>query len=442
MSDNAFDVDGAAHVRVGVVGAGYVGLTTAVCMAERGVDTVCIDVDRSRIGTLRAGITPIDEPGLGDALRCGLTRSLRFTADYSELADRDVVFVCVPTPSAPDGSADLRAVEAVVDRLGSLLAPRAMVALKSTVPVGTTRRASERLRDKGISVVSTPEFLREGHAVEDFRHPDRLVVGAFTDADADVVSRIYGTNSAPLLRMSPESAELAKYASNAFLAVKLSYANSLAHLCARVGADIVDVTRCMGADDRIGDAFLRPGPGWGGSCLPQDTAALIHTALEHGATLAEVEACRATNVAQLDRVAAALRRAIGRPLRTTRIAALGLTFKSDTSDTRDSPALAVCAHLAAEGAHVCGYDPQLAAIDPAVLHGAGVTAVDDPYRATKAADAIVILTEWPQFIHLDWSAVSEQAPGTVLVDTRNLLSRATAERAGLTYVGNGRPLGF
>ncbi|KAA0101876.1 UDP-glucose/GDP-mannose dehydrogenase family protein [Mycolicibacterium sp. P1-18] len=429
-------------IRVGVVGAGYVGLTTAVCFGERGVDVVSVDVDRAKVERLNAGRPTIAEPGLAEALRAGLaTGALRFTADPGALADRDVVFVCVPTPSAADGSADLGAVESVAERLGEVLSPGAVVALKSTVPVGTTRRLSATLAPRGIHAVSNPEFLREGHAVDDFRQPDRMVAGSDDAGAAEAVCRVYGARSGPILRMSPESAELAKYASNAFLAVKSSYANSLAALCANVGADVSEVTRCMGADDRIGSAFLNPGPGWGGSCLPKDTAALVHTARMHGVTLAEVEACRATNAAQAGRVADALTRTTGLPLTSMRVTALGLTFKAHTSDTRDSPALSVCAHLGSEGAHVQGYDPELAAIDPDVLAAARVTAVDDPYRATKAADAVVILTEWPEFGDLDWAMVAEQSPDAVVLDTRNVLDPDVVDRAGLRYLGNGRMFG-
>lgn len=436
VSGDAGNRDG---IRVGVVGVGYVGLTTAVCLAERGIDTVAADLDLAKLDRLNDGFATIDEPGLQEALRDGLDHgTLRFTADDADLADRDVVFVCVPTPSAADGAADLGAVDSVVDRMASVLCPRAVVALKSTVPVGTTRSASNRLQHKGIHVVSTPEFLREGRAVEDFRHPDRLVIGASAEEAADAVCRAYGPQSGPILRMSPESAELAKYASNAFLAIKLSYANSLAELSASTGADVTDVTRCMGADQRIGPAFLKPGPGWGGSCLPKDTAALIHTARENGVALAEVEASRSTNRAQAPRVAQMLTRTIHRPLGSMRITALGLTFKADTSDTRDSPALAVCTHLTAGGAQIQGYDPQLTAIDPDVLVSAGVTAVDDPYRASKAADAIVVLTEWREFVDLDWSAIALESPRAVVLDTRNLLDASAIEGVGLRYVGNGR----
>ena len=225
--------------RVGVVGAGYVGLTTAVCLAETEHDTVCVDVDRDKVDRLNAAVTLLDEPGLPFLLVRGLrSGDLRFTTDYSRLADRDVVFVCVPTPSADDGSTDLGAVEAAIDSLASALRPGTVIALKSTVPVGTTRAVAERLEGTGIRVVANPEFLREGHAIYDFRHPDRIIVGSDDDHAATTVAEMCGSRGAYTLRMSPESAELAKYASNAFLAVKISYANSLAALCAKVGADV------------------------------------------------------------------------------------------------------------------------------------------------------------------------------------------------------------
>lgn len=430
-------------LNIGVVGAGYVGLTTAVCMAERGHDVVAVDVDAARVEALQGGRTDLAEPDLDAVLQQGMSSGLlRFSTVADDLADRDLVFVCVPTPSADDGSVDLRAVDSVIDSLAGLLAPRTTVALKSTVPVGTTRRTAERLSGNGIRVVSTPEFLREGHAVDDFRHPDRWVVGAVEPADAEVVCASLGTTEAPVLTMSPESAEMAKYASNAFLAVKLSYANSLSELCWAVGADIVDVVACMGSDSRIGEAFLRPGPGWGGSCLPKDTAALVDLARTRDVELAEVEASRMTNSRQAERISAVLTRELRRPLASARVAALGLTFKAGTGDTRDSPALAVCTRLASRGAQVHGFDPQLAGIDTDVLVRAGITAVDDPYRAAKDADAVVILTEWPEFAELDWLRVSEQAPDAIVVDTRNAVQRSVVERAGLRYLGNGRPSGF
>lgn len=428
-------------VRTGVIGAGYVGLTSAVCLAERGHDTVCVDVDAERVRTLSGGTATIDEPDLPELLARGVrTGTLRFTTDYAELSDRDVVFVCVSTPSGPDGSADLRAVDASVEALAAVLAPGAVVVVKSTVPVGTTRRISERLRGGGLRVVSNPEFLRESHAVHDFRNPDRIVVGSDDRDAADAVARLYPP--APLLRMTPESAEIAKYASNAFLAVKISYTNSLARLCAQAGADIADVTRSMGADPRIGPHFLQPGPGWGGSCLPKDTAALLHVGERHGVALPEVQSARATNAAQPAYIADTVARAAGAPLAQARVTVLGLAFKAGTSDVRDSPALTVCAEFATRGAQVAAHDPRLAGMDPEALRRAAVTAVDDPYLACKDADAIVVLTEWPEFRDLDWSAIAEQAPSAVVVDTRNLLDAATVREAGLTYLGNGTVGGY
>jgi UDPglucose 6-dehydrogenase len=242
--------------------------------------------------------------------------------------------------------------------------------------------------------------------------------------------------------MSPESAELAKYASNAFLAVKISYANSLARLCARVGANVEDVTRCMGADVRIGAHFLQPGPGWGGSCLPKDTAALLHTGRLHDVALPEVQAARSTNAAQPGRIAATLSLAMSTPLDQARVTALGLTFKAGTSDVRDSPALTICAELARTGAQIIGYDPRLASIDHGQLRRLSIVAVDDPYLAAKEADAIVVLTEWPEFRELNWPLIAEQAPNAVVIDTRNLLDAHVLADAGLPYLGNGAPTGF
>jgi UDPglucose 6-dehydrogenase len=432
-----------SRTRAGVVGAGYVGLTTAVCLAEGRRDTLCVDTDGARVRQLRRGVTLIDEPGLPQLLRQGLdSGALRFSTDYRALADRDVVFVCVPTPSGPDGAADLSAVDAAVGQLAAVLRPGSVLALKSTVPVGTTRRVATRLSATGIRVVSNPEFLRESHAVFDFRNPDRIIIGTDDDDAAAVLADLYGAGSRPTLRMSPESSELAKYASNAFLALKISYTNSLAHLCARVGADVTDVTRCMGADVRIGPHFLAPGPGWGGSCLPKDTAALLHTGRRHGVELAEVASARATNAEQPARIATTLSRFMATPLGEGRVTALGLTFKAGTSDVRDSPALTICAELGRRGAQVTGYDPKLAGIDQNELRRSEIVAVDDPYLATKEADAIIVLTEWPEFRNLNWPLIAEQAPGAVVVDTRNILDPSMLADAGLRLVGNGTVGGF
>jgi UDPglucose 6-dehydrogenase len=429
--------------RVGVVGIGYVGLTTAVCLAARGIDTVCVDVDATKVDALNRGRTELDEPGLHDLLERGLrSGGLRFSADMDELRDRDVVFVCVPTPSGEDGAADISSVESVVTALAGVLAENSVIALKSTVPVGTSRAMGRRVAKAGVKVVSTPEFLREGSAVTDFQNPERVLVGAADDHAAHTVEQLLGAGSQKTLHMCPESAELAKYASNAFLAVKLSYTNSLANLCAHVGADIGAVTTAMGADSRIGSQFLRPGPGWGGSCLPKDTAALVHIAGAHGVPMPEVSAARTTNVSQLQRICEAIEQHVGRKLHSVRVAALGLTFKAGTSDVRDSPALTVCDHLMSSGAQLMAFDPRLNSIDERVLHAYPLVTVNDPYLASKDADVIVVLTEWPEFRELDWPVIARHAPGAVVLDTRNVLERAVIEDSGLRYVGNGTTPGF
>lgn len=432
--------------KVGVVGAGYVGLTSAVCLAVKGVDTVCVDTDPARVAELSRGRAVIDEPGMDDLLATGLQRdTLRFTSDYRSLADCDIVFVCVPTPTNVDGSADLRAVDRAVAELSDVMRPGAVVAVKSTVPAGTCRRLSETLRSRGIHTVANPEFLREGYAVHDFRHPERVVVGALPDTDdgrdaAARVAELYEGDTDNVLLMSLESAELAKYASNAFLAVKLSFVNSLAQLCSRVGADIGDVTGCMGADERIGRHFLAPGPGWGGSCLPKDTAALLHTGRAHDTALREVDSARRTNGAQAGRIVDTLRRVLDRPLDELKVAALGLTFKAATSDIRDSPAIAVCAALKSVGAQVTAYDPRLDVID---TRRVPVATTRDPYVAAKDADAILVLTEWPEFNELDWESIARCAEGgAVVVDTRNILSPEIVIAAQLAYLGNGTAGGY
>lgn len=431
----------APATRVGVVGAGYVGLTSAVCLAAKGVDVVCVDTDEHRVASLSRGVAVIDEPGLPELLAAGLAGgALEFADDYGALAQCDVVFVCVPTPTREDGSADLAAVESCVHDLARVLRRGSVVAVKSTVPVGTCRRLARLLATSDISVVSNPEFLRENHAIWDFQHPDRVVVGSADAAGCDVVASLYQGDAEQVLQMSMESAELAKYASNSFLAVKLSFVNSLAELCARVGADLTDVTGCMGADPRINPHFLMPGPGWGGSCLPKDTAALVHTGRAHGIALREVESARRTNAAQAVRVVNALRRSLNRPLADARVAAFGVTFKAGTSDVRDSPALGILSELHHAGAHVVAYDPRLDNID---LRGVPVPTTGDPYVAAKDADAILVLTEWPEFVQLDWAAISRNASDrAVVLDTRKLLASNAVESAGLFYLGNGAPSGY
>lgn len=413
-----------------VIGAGYVGLAVSAGLAELGHRVVCSDVDGEKVERLSAGRLDIMEPGLAELVRAGLTDGrLRFAA-APVVSDADFVFLCVPTPMAADGSADLSIITAVACQLRDRLPEGCVVVNKSTVPVGAAARLSELL-DGRAPVVSNPEFLREGSAVHDFLHPDRIVVGSDDPSAARRVATLYAALSAPVLVTSAASAELIKYAANSFLAVKLSYANAIAELCERLGADFADVIKGVGQDHRVGEHFLRVGPGWGGSCLPKDTSALLHTASAVGQDFSLLEAAIATNLRQRSRVVAKIRDALGGELRGARICLLGLTFKAGTNDMRDSPALAVGAALAAEGAELTGHDPAVTVEVP------GIRIVDDPYVAVKDADVIVLLTDWPEFHGLEWTVIRGLVAGDVVVDVRNHLDPAVVTAAGLRWRGIG-----
>ncbi|PXY27315.1 UDP-glucose dehydrogenase family protein [Prauserella muralis] len=421
---------------VGVAGAGYVGLTTAACLAHLGHRVTCVDTDAAKVTALRAGQVPIAEPGLPELVEQGLSDGgLAFTTDLAALREPALVFLCLPTPTGDRGAPDLGAFDDALAQLRGGLRPGCVVVIKSTVPVGTADRVADTL---GVSVVSNPEFLREGHAVHDFLHPDRVVVGARDETAARAVAGLYAGLDAPLLHTTPASAELAKYASNAFLAVKASYVNELAELCERLGADVVDVVRTMGLDNRIGSAFLSPGPGWGGSCLPKDTRALLHTAGESGLDFSVLADAVAANARQCDRVVAKVRHAVTGSaegsLAGLRLGVLGVTFKAGTDDVRESPALAVAERLAAEGAQLTAYDPGAQA-DLRLEH---VHLVDDPLLVAKDAAGIVVLTDWPQFRDLNWAQLGQLAEQATVVDARNLLDPGELGQAGFAYWGLGR----
>ncbi|EHR60226.1 nucleotide sugar dehydrogenase [Saccharomonospora cyanea NA-134] len=396
-----------------------------------------VDIDAAKVAALSRGEVPIAEPGLDTLVAEGLGDGrLTFTTDLGALSRAEVVVLCVPTPTGPEGTADLRAFDAAVDSLSTILTPSCVVAVKSTVPVGTTARTEHVLNRP---TVSNPEFLREGHAVYDFLNPDRIVIGA-VDADAaDRVAALYDGLPAPVLRTDPASSELAKYASNAFLAVKVSYVNVLAELCERLGADIADVAQAMRLDPRIGSAFLSPGPGWGGSCLPKDTRALLHTAAEAGVDFAVLADAVAANHHQHERIVAKVREAVTGSADGTldglRLGLLGVAFKAGTDDVRESPALAVAARLAEAGAVLTGYDPGVNRNDCA----AGVVQlVDDVTLVAKDAAGLVLLTEWPEFRDLDWAQLADLTDRATIVDTRNLLDPEAVTRAGFAYWGLGR----
>ncbi|GAA2564104.1 UDP-glucose dehydrogenase family protein [Pseudonocardia hydrocarbonoxydans] len=437
--------------RVAVVGTGYVGLTTGACLATLGHRVICADVDEAKVERLRAGEIGIREDRLAELVNEGVAAGrLSFvvgaSAALKELerdgAPVEVMFLCVPTPMGVGGIADLSAVEAVIEETRDALPAGCVVVNKSTVPVGTSVRTTELLRRDDVGVVSNPEFLREGSAVHDFLNPDRIVVGSAKQDAAERVAALYARLGAPTVLTDAASAEMIKYAANCFLAMKLSYVNAMAELCERLDADIADVTEGIGYDKRIGQAFLSPGPGWGGSCLPKDTNALLQAADAADFEFRLVRAAIDTNTRQYQRMVEKVRLAVtGRrtgSLSRRRIALLGLTFKAHTDDLRDSPALGVAALLKQAGAELVAYDPGVdaatARIDSSLL-----TVVDDAYTAARGAEAVVVLTEWPQFRALDWRRLAGEVAERLVVDTRNLLDADIIRRAGFRWVGVGRP---
>jgi UDPglucose 6-dehydrogenase len=428
---------------VAVVGAGYVGLTTAACLARLGHSVTCADLDEQRVHALSKGEIPILEEGLPALVAEGLAaRRLRFVVGATNAArTAEFVFLCVQTPQSESGAADLSAVEAVVHEIAPVLRPDTVVINKSTMPVGSTEFVARHLSQAGatpdIGVASNPEFLREGTAVRDFLEPARVVIGCENTAVAVRVSELYRDVRAPILVTDPASAEMIKYASNAFLATKISFINAIANLCEAVNADVREVALGMGYDTRIGFEFLHPGPGYGGSCFPKDTAALIHTADVAGYDFSLLRGVVDVNRHQHERIIEKLRDAVGGSLRDVVVGVWGLTFKANTDDLRDSPALVVCRRLLEEGARVRAYDP--AAGEAAAARISGLDVVTDPYEASNGAQLLALLTEWDEFRWLDFARVSEaMAAPRALVDARNLLDPVAMRRRGFAYQGVGR----
>ncbi len=420
---------------VAVIGAGYVGLTSAACLTHLGLQVTAIDIDAARIDRLNAGSSPIMERGLDDLIERGLVSGrLTFTTGYQPTASADIVLLCLPTPHGDEHSGpDIGAVRAAVQRMGRLLRPGAVVVTKSTVPVGTHRLVDELIGRKDVAVASNPEFLREGSAVNDFLQPDRIVIGADRVSVGDRVAAMYDGIDAPIIQCDPLSAELVKYAANTFLATRLSFVNELSRLCDHIGADVESVLGGIGADSRIGSSFLAPGPGWGGSCFPKDTRALMHLARRAGHFLPVVESAFPSNQDQLTHVADRIRQLCPTRLDRARIAVWGATFKAGTDDTRDSPALAVIEQLLTDGATVSAYDP---AIGPGTTAG---SAASDAYSACDDADLLVVLTDWPEFAEVDLAVVAERMAGKTIYDTRRIIDTSTAFEAGLDLVQLGRP---
>ena len=432
-------------MRIAMIGTGYVGLVSGACFADFGHQVCCVDKDAGKIDGLNEGRMPIWEPGLEALVKANAERGrLAFTTDLpSGVEGADAVFIAVGTPARRgDGHADLSFVFAAVRELAKVIKPGTIVVTKSTVPVGTGDEIEKILTEEGVtgvSVASNPEFLREGAAIADFKHPDRIVVGAEDEHAREVLREIYRPlflNRAPILFTGRRTAELTKYAANAFLAVKISFINEVANLCEAVDADVQDVARGIGLDNRIGPKFLHAGPGYGGSCFPKDTLALLQTAEAAGVdqrivrTTVEVNDDRKASMA--DRVADA----VGGDLSGKRVGVLGLAFKPNTDDMRDAPSIPLINAMVERGANVAAFDP--VARHQAEQVFTNIYFAADAYAAAKDADVVVIVTEWDEFRALDLEALAASMRGKILVDLRNVYDREEAKRAGLAYHGIGR----
>jgi UDPglucose 6-dehydrogenase len=431
-------------MRIAMIGTGYVGLVSGACLSEFGHQVVCVDKDTAKVASLKQGGIPIFEPGLEEVVATNSKASrLSFATDIGHaVAGADAVFIAVGTPSRRgDGHADLSYVFAAAEEIALALTGYTVVVTKSTVPVGTSRKVEEIIRKArpkvDFDMASNPEFLREGSAIEDFRRPDRVVVGCDTERAQEVMREVYRPlyiNETPMLFTSRETSELIKYAANAFLATKITFINEMADLCEKLGGDVQDVARGIGLDGRIGSKFLHAGPGFGGSCFPKDTLALVRTAREAGAPTHIVEAVVAVNDARKREMARKIEAAFG-GVKGKTVAVLGLTFKPNTDDMRDAPSLVIVPHLQAAGATVRVYDPE--GRKEAAKH---LTADfhDDAYGALRGADGVVILTEWNEFRALDLGKVKAALKTPLMVDLRNIYRPAQMAQAGFRYVSVGR----
>ncbi len=434
-------------MKIAMIGSGYVGLVSGVCFADFGHQVVCVDKDAGRIDALSRGEIPIFEPGL-DALLAANVRSRRlsFTTDVdSAVAEADVVFIAVGTPSRRgDGFADLSYIYAAARDIAKAIKGFTVVVTKSTVPVGTgdevERIISETRPDAEFAVCSNPEFLREGAAIDDFKRPDRIVVGTSDPRAREMMSEVYrplNLNQPPLYFVDRRTAELIKYVANSFLATKVTFINEIADLCEKVGANVQDVARGIGMDKRIGSKFLHAGPGFGGSCFPKDTLALVKTAHDHDAPLHIVEAVVAANDRRKRAMAKRIVAACGGSVRGKTIALLGLAFKLNTDDMRDAPSISIVTALEDAGANVRAYDPK--AMDQARGIMPDVTLCDDPYDCVTGAEALAIVTEWDEFRALDLARIKSLMAAPNLIDLRNIYRPADARKLGFSYSSIGRP---
>ena len=434
-------------MRVAMIGTGYVGLVSGACFADFGHHVTCVDKDAGKIAALQRDEMPIYEPGLDELVAANVRAGrLSFTTDLkAAVADAGAVFIAVGTPSRRgDGHADLSYVYAAAREIAAALQGFTVIVTKSTVPVGTGDEVERIIRearpDATFAVVSNPEFLREGAAIQDFKHPDRIVVGTEDDRAKPVMNELYRPlylNAAPILVTGRRTAELIKYAANAFLATKITFINEIADLCEKVGADVQQVARGIGLDNRIGAKFLHAGPGYGGSCFPKDTVALIKTGQDYAAPLRIVEAVAAVNDTRKRAMARKVTAALGSSLRGKTIAVLGLTFKPNTDDMRDAPSIPLITALQDMGANVRAYDP--IGMEQAKQVLTGVTYSDGPYECAEQADALVFVTEWEQFRALDLDLLKKSMKAPVIIDLRNIYRPDEMAQRGFTYESVGRP---
>lgn len=422
---------------VAVIGAGYVGLTTAACLAHIGHNVTCADIDKTKITQLNNGEIPIHEARLPELVQEGISKQLlKFVVGAQQaVTTSDFVFLCLPTPQGEDGRADIGAVLEVVDEISEIIPSQAIIINKSTVPIGTNTSIQATIQRNDISVASNPEFLREGVAVTDFLQPDRIVIGATDKEVSGRVAALYSEIDAPIIEVDLASAETIKYATNSFLATKVSFVNGLAAVCEAVGADIESVTRGLGSDQRIGSRFLQPGPGWGGSCFPKDMQALVRLATDAGYEFDLLRAVIEANDQQFDRIVNKAELLLNQDLSGKNLTLLGLTFKAHTDDLRNSPAIEVAKRLAAKGATLTAYDPMVTSQAEIPQEIQIAMTIEE---AMTGSDLALVLTEWPEFTRANWTSLIDLMNGPRVVDARNVLDRKEMVELGYLYDDLGR----
>jgi UDPglucose 6-dehydrogenase len=419
--------------KIAIIGTGYVGLASAVGFAHLGHEVVGIDIDKAKIAKLSSGQSPIFEKDIEVFLKKSLKKKkIAFTSDYSKVAGSQFVFLCLPTPQLDDGAADVSFILESTKMLSRHLKKSSTVVIKSTVPVNTWKLVKENINREDVSVVSNPEFLREGTALQDFFKPDRIVVGCTDEVKATEVARLYKAKKAKVVFTDNTSAEIIKYASNSFLAIKLSFVNEIAAYAESTDANALEVLNAMGLDKRIGKDFLKPGPGWGGMCFPKDVSALKESAREKNVPIPLLDAALESNLKAHARIVDKCKKALGGSLKDKKISVWGLSFKANTDDTRFSPAISVIELLLAEGAQIKAFDPIVKNVE-----NLSIEVSEDVKKNVTGADAIVLLTEWQEFKEIDPKKISDLMNQKIIIDSRNLLHKNKWEKAGFVFIGNG-----